>query len=105
MKSLFLIVFVIAALVFNSIALIPAITSRIVKRSALRPLLAASGRGGGGGSTKLDNKVKQDTATKPTYMDEIEKDWRLILHDDSVHTIQQVCEILGSVSIRENEFQ
>ena len=51
-------------------------------------------RGGGGGSTKLDNKTKQDTSTKPTYRDEIEKDWRLILHDDTVHTIQQVCEIL-----------
>ena len=53
-------------------------------------------RGGGGGSTKLDNKTKQDTSTKPTYRDEIEKDWRLILHDDTVHTIQQVCEILGA---------
>ena len=38
-----------------------------------------------------------DTKTKPTYRDEIEKDWRLILHDDTVHTIQQVCEILGTV--------
>ena len=37
-----------------------------------------------------------DTKTKPTYRDEIEKDWRLILHDDTVHTIQQVCEILGT---------
>lgn len=57
-------------------------------------LLKMVSRGGGGGSTKLDNKTKQDTSTKPTYRDDIEKDWRLILHDDTVHTIQQVCEIL-----------
>ena len=69
---------------------------------SLRPSLRSSSllrmvsRGGGGGSTKLDNKTKQDTSTKPTYRDEIEKDWRLILHDDTVHTIQQVCEILGA---------
>ena len=69
---------------------------------ALRPRLGRSSslkmvsRGGGGGSTKLDNKTKQDTSTMPTYRDEIEKDWRLILHDDTVHTIQQVCEILGA---------
>jgi hypothetical protein len=44
-----------------------------------------------------------DTKTKPTYRDEIEKDWRLILHDDTVHTIQQVCEILGTVRKRERE--
>ncbi len=56
--------------------------------------LSMVSRGGGGGSTKLDRKTKQDTSTKPTYRDEIEKDWRLILHDDTVHTIQQVCEIL-----------
>ena len=48
----------------------------------------------GGGGTKLDTRVKQDTATK--LRDEIEKDYRLILHDDTVHTIQQVCEILGA---------
>jgi ATP-dependent Clp protease adapter protein ClpS len=59
-------------------------------------LLRMVSRGGGGGSTKLDNKTKQDTSTKPTYRDEIEKDWRLILHDDTVHTIQQVCEILSA---------
>jgi ATP-dependent Clp protease adaptor protein ClpS len=44
-----------------------------------------------------------DTKTKPTYRDEIEKDWRLILHDDTVHTIQQVCEILGTVRKRKRE--
>jgi hypothetical protein len=27
---------------------------------------------------------------KPTFKEEIEKDWRLILHDDTVHTIQEV---------------
>jgi len=53
-------------------------------------------RGGGQGSTKIDKKTDIDTKTKPTYREEIEKDWRLILHDDTVHTIQQVCEILGT---------
>ena len=51
-------------------------------------------RSGGGGSTKLDTRIKQETKT--SIRDEIEKDWRLILHDDTVHTIQQVCEILGA---------
>jgi hypothetical protein len=40
----------------------------------------------------------QKTVTKPTYKEEIEKDWRLILHDDTVHTIQQVCDIVSAVS-------
>lgn len=56
-------------------------------------------RSGGGGSTKLDRKTSQQTDTASKLRDEIEKDWRLILHDDNVHTIQQVCEILGSVSL------
>jgi len=60
------------------------------------PLLHMAARSGGGGSTKLDTRIKQDTSTKSTLRDEIEKDWRLILHDDTVHTIQQVCEILGA---------
>jgi len=55
------------------------------------------GRGGGGGATKLDRKTSTVTSTKPTYKEEIEKDWRLILHDDSVHTIQQVVEILSTL--------
>eukprot|EP00595_Chromulina_sp_UTEXLB2642_P002419 CAMPEP_0196761566 /NCGR_PEP_ID=MMETSP1095-20130614/848_1 /TAXON_ID=96789 ORGANISM="Chromulina nebulosa, Strain UTEXLB2642" /NCGR_SAMPLE_ID=MMETSP1095 /ASSEMBLY_ACC=CAM_ASM_000446 /LENGTH=119 /DNA_ID=CAMNT_0042111285 /DNA_START=177 /DNA_END=536 /DNA_ORIENTATION=- len=50
---------------------------------------------GGGGSTKLDNKTIQKTSTKPTYKEEIEKNYRLILHDDPVHTIQQVVEIIS----------
>lgn len=63
-----------------------------------RDLFMVAGAGGrGGGSTKLDRKTAQVTSTKPTYRDEIEKDWRLILHDDSVHTIQQVVEILSTV--------
>ena len=49
----------------------------------------------GGGSTKLDRKTSQQTVTKPTYKEEIEKEWRLILHDDTVHTIQQVCDIVS----------
>lgn len=48
--------------------------------------------GGGSGSTKLDTRTKEKVSLK----DEIEKDWRLILHDDTVHTIQEVCEIIGS---------
>ena len=44
----------------------------------------------------MDNRTKQKTSTKPTFKEEIEKDWRLILHDDTVHTIQEVCEIIGS---------
>ena len=69
--------------------------SRIVpshRRHSHVVMMAA--RSGGGGSTKLDRKTSQQTSTKPSLRDEIEKDWRLILHDDSVHTIQQVCEIL-----------
>jgi len=51
--------------------------------------------GGAGGGTALDSRVKQEV--KSTLKDEIERDYRLILHDDTVHTIQQVCEILGKV--------
>ena len=75
----------------NAMGLRPSLRPRLTRSS-----IAMVSRGGGGGSTKLDNKTKQDTSTKPTYRDEIEKDWRLILHDDTVHTIQQVCEILGA---------
>lgn len=67
-----------------------------LKSRLVREGLHMATRGGGGGSTKLDTRIKQDTQVKPTMRDEIEKDWRLILHDDTVHTIQQVCEILGS---------
>jgi len=69
--------------------------SSCLKMSSRRDLFMVARGGGGGGSTKLDNKTKQDTSTKPTYREEIEKDWRLILHDDTVHTIQQVVEIIG----------
>lgn len=43
----------------------------------------------------------QKTVTKPTYKEEIEKDWRLVLHDDTVHTIQQVCDIVSAVGYHE----
>jgi ATP-dependent Clp protease adapter protein ClpS len=33
---------------------------------------------------------------KPTLKEEIEKDWRLVLHDDTVHTIAQVCDIVAN---------
>ena len=57
--------------------------------------LEMAAKSGGGGSTKLDRKTVQKKVTKPTYKEEIEKDWRLILHDDTVHTIQQVCDIVS----------
>ena len=57
--------------------------------------MSSKAGGGGGGSTKLDRKTSQQTVTNPTYKEEIEKDWRLILHDDTVHTIQQVCDIVS----------
>lgn len=38
--------------------------------------------------------VEQKVSTK--IRDEIEKNWRLILHDDTIHTIQQVCDIVSS---------
>lgn len=59
-------------------------------------MLHMAARSGGGGATKIDRKTSQQTSTKPSYREEIEKDWRLILHDDTVHTIQQVCEILSA---------
>jgi ATP-dependent Clp protease adapter protein ClpS len=58
--------------------------------------MAASGpRSGGGGSTKIDRRTAQQTGTKSSLKEEIEKDWRLIVHDDTIHTIQQVCEIIS----------
>lgn len=65
-------------------------------RSMLR--MASSGgapRSGGGGATKIDRRTAQVTSTKPSLKDEIEKDWRLIVHDDNIHTIKQVCEIIS----------
>ena len=44
--------------------------------------------GGGKGGTALDTRIKQEVKT--TIRDEIEKNYRLILIDDTVHTIQQV---------------
>jgi ATP-dependent Clp protease adapter protein ClpS len=61
-----------------------------------RELVMQARQSGGGGSTKIDNRTKQKIAEKISLKDEIEKDWRLILHDDTVHTIQEVCEIIGT---------
>ena len=69
-------------------------SSSSIRRNRHHQFIMMAARSGGGGSTKLDRKTSQQTSTKPSLRDEIEKDWRLILHDDSVHTIQQVCEIL-----------
>jgi hypothetical protein len=38
----------------------------------------------------LYSPTASKTAVKPSFKEEIEKDWRLILHDDTVHTIAQV---------------
>lgn len=69
--------------------------TRLPTRVRSMPPLQMSSRGGGG-STKLDNKTSQKTETKNKLKDEIEKNWRLILHDDTVHTIQQVCDIVNT---------
>ena len=66
-----------------------------IKTSSIYMAQSGGRKGGGGGGTAVDNKIKQEV--KSTLKDEIEKDYRLILHDDTVHTIQQVCEILGAV--------
>ncbi|KAJ1428221.1 hypothetical protein B484DRAFT_450012 [Ochromonadaceae sp. CCMP2298] len=50
-----------------------------------------------GGSTKQDTRTASKTAVKPSFKEEIEKDWRLILHDDTVHTIAQVCNIVSEL--------
>ena len=72
------------------------ITTSSSRRKHSHIFMAA--RSGGGGSTKIDRKVSQQTSTKPSYREEIEKDWRLILHDDTVHTIQQVGDFNDSTS-------
>eukprot|EP00428_Durinskia_dybowskii_P071014 CAMPEP_0170389104 /NCGR_PEP_ID=MMETSP0117_2-20130122/18439_1 /TAXON_ID=400756 /ORGANISM="Durinskia baltica, Strain CSIRO CS-38" /LENGTH=178 /DNA_ID=CAMNT_0010645069 /DNA_START=64 /DNA_END=600 /DNA_ORIENTATION=+ len=69
--------------------------NRILRMSSQGNGGAQGNGGGGGGLTKLDRKTAQKTITKPTYKEEIEKDWRLVLHDDTVHTIQQVCDIVA----------
>ena len=74
-------------------------TGWTLRRSDARSPLhmaASGGKGkGGGGGTALDTRIKQEVKT--SIKDEIERDYRLILHDDTLHTIQQVCEILGKV--------
>lgn len=84
-----------AAVAFQRQALTAHVLSRRSQWSSLH--MAASGGKGksGGGGTALDTRVKQEVKT--SIKDEIERDYRLILHDDTVHTIQQVCEILGKV--------
>ena len=81
-------------------------TFHVTCRNRIRDLVGGSGRlhlhmqqkksGGVSGGTQLDIKQKQSTAPKSSLKNEIEKEWRLILHDDTVHTIQEVCEIIGS---------
>ena len=42
----------------------------------------------------VDTKILQ----KPTLKEEIDKNWRLVLHDDPIHTIQQVVDIINTAS-------
>jgi hypothetical protein len=50
------------------------------------------------GGTSVETEIDIKTKTMPSYKEEIEKDWRLVLHDDTVHTIKQVVDILSEVS-------
>ena len=93
-------------------------------RSLIRLDASRSPSSGAGGSTKLDVKIstytfsshlislwitrnklnvdfriEQKTVTKNVLKEEIDRNYRLVLHDDTVHTIQQVCEIISSVSM------
>ena len=77
-------------------SLLPAVISPVTTATSSRRNhhhIFMAARSGGGGSTKIDRKTSQQTSTKPSYREEIEKDWRLILHDDTVHTIQQVIDL------------
>jgi hypothetical protein len=77
-------------------------TSFHAQQQRARPLMQRSlamqqrDSSGGGGSTKIDNRTKQQIQSK--MRDEIEKDWRLILHDDTLHTIQEVCQVKTSIT-------
>lgn len=61
-------------------------------------LLMSSEGSNAGGQTSTIVKVKVVEATdqrlKHSYVENIESDWRLILHDDTIHTIEDVCDIL-----------
>lgn len=43
---------------------------------------------------KTDSKQEQEIKTEGE--EEIEKEWRLILHDDTIHTIEEVVEIIAT---------
>ena len=55
------------------------IAPSLVSRSLV--MQQKAGGGGGRGGTQLDNRTKQKTSTKPTFKEEIEKDWRYIEHE------------------------
>jgi ATP-dependent Clp protease adapter protein ClpS len=82
-----IVVFLLLALAANAFS-----AGMLKLRPGVALRMAASGpRGGGGGATKIDTRTKSKVSLK----EEIEKDWRLIVHDDTIHTIQQVCEIIS----------
>ena len=96
MNSTWLLCILLCVFVADGLRMVSTERSRSILRINYSLNMAASRGPSGGGSVKIDRKTSTDTSTKPSYREEIEKDWRLILHDDNVHTIQQVCEILGA---------
>ena len=68
------------------------------KQESTRLLAARSPTSSGGGATLLDRKVKQVVQSKSALKEEIDKNYRLVLHDDTMHTIPEVCEIVSTVS-------
>lgn len=50
--------------------------------------------------TSLDlAKAELAMESKKTLKEQIETDWRLVLHDDNIHTIDEVIQIIKSVSV------
>lgn len=41
--------------------------------------------------------AEQVTKEKTTFKEEIEKNWRLLLHDDDIHTIEEVCDKVAGI--------
>lgn len=60
-------------------------------------MAATGGQTSGESKTGVGTLIKQDTKVKPTFKEEIEKNWRLLLHDDDIHTIEEVCDIVAGI--------
>lgn len=45
----------------------------------------------------IERKQQAQTSAVPNFREEIEKNWRLILHDDEIHTIDEVVELVTDV--------